>query len=101
MVSTAGKTPFSAGFWTGGLGISDKINSAEDGRDGTNGYFQQNFGAVPWNRKLSEFRSEPFFFLRKRKQLIIEANSRNSIPYKLRCTVTRLDVNFRYPDQMS
>jgi hypothetical protein len=55
-----GKPLSTAGFWTGGLGISDKINSAEDGIDGTNGYFRPNFGAVPWNRKLSEFRSEPF-----------------------------------------
>ncbi len=39
-----------------------KMNSAEDRIDGTNGYFWQNSGAVLWNRKLLEFRSEPFFF---------------------------------------
>jgi hypothetical protein len=39
--------------------FQQKINSAEDGIDGTNGYFRRNSGC-PQNRKLSEFRSELF-----------------------------------------
>ncbi len=43
-----------------GLGISDKKNnSAEDGIDGTNGYFRRNSGCSA-EQKISEFRSEPF-----------------------------------------
>ncbi len=42
-----------------GLGISDKKNSAEDGIDGTNGYFRRNSGFSA-EQKISEFRSEPF-----------------------------------------
>jgi hypothetical protein len=42
------------------LGISDKKNnSAEDGIDGTNGYFRWNSGCSA-EQKISEFRSEPF-----------------------------------------
>ena len=36
-----------------------KNNSAEDGRDGTNGYFRRNSGCSA-EQKTSEFRSEPF-----------------------------------------
>ncbi len=36
-----------------------KNNSAEDGIDGTNGYFQLNSGCSA-EQKISEFRSEPF-----------------------------------------
>jgi hypothetical protein len=43
-----------------GLGISDKKNnSAEDGIDGTNGYFRRNSGCFA-EQKISEFRFEPF-----------------------------------------
>jgi hypothetical protein len=36
-----------------------KNNSAEDGIDGTNGYFRRNSGCSV-EQKISEFRSEPF-----------------------------------------
>jgi hypothetical protein len=36
-----------------------KNNSAEDGTDGTNGYFRRNSGCSA-EQKISEFRSEPF-----------------------------------------
>ncbi len=36
-----------------------KNNSAEDGIDGTNGYFRRNSGCSA-EQKISEFRSEPF-----------------------------------------
>ncbi len=36
-----------------------KINSAEDGIDGTNGYFRRNSGCSA-EQKTAEFRSEPF-----------------------------------------
>jgi hypothetical protein len=43
-----------------GLGISDKKNdSAEDGIDGTKGYFRRNSGCSA-EQKISEFRSELF-----------------------------------------
>ncbi len=47
-----------------------KNNSAEDGIDGTNGYFRRNSGC-PAEQKTSEFRSEPF---RGRE------TTRNSVP---------------------
>ena len=59
-----------------------KNNSAEDGIDGTKGYFRRNFGCSA-EQKVSEFRTLP----RERKQLgipfrgtKIEAYSRNSLP---------------------
>jgi hypothetical protein len=48
-----------------------KNNSAEDGIDGTNGYFRRNSGCSA-EQKTSEFRSEPF-----RKE---EKTTRNSVP---------------------
>jgi hypothetical protein len=61
-----------------------KNNSAEDGIDGTNGYFQQNSGCSAEQKMIGiPFRT----LLRKRKQLKIpfrglklEANSPNSLP---------------------
>jgi hypothetical protein len=61
-----------------------KNYSAEDGIDGTNGYFRRNSGCSA-EQKFSEFLSEPF--RGREKQLgipfrgtKIEANSRNSVP---------------------
>ncbi len=39
--------------------LRQKNNSAEDGIDGTNGYFQRNSGCST-EQNFSEFRSEPF-----------------------------------------
>jgi hypothetical protein len=54
----------SPGSWAGGAvtrvgNFRQKNNSAEDGRDGTNGYFRRNFGCSA-EQKILEFRSEPF-----------------------------------------
>ncbi len=46
-------------------------NSAEDGIDGTNGYFRRNSGCSA-EQKISEFRSEPF---------AEEKTTRNSVPW--------------------
>ncbi len=53
-----------------GLGIPTKNNSAEDGIDGTNGYFRRNSGCST-EQKFSEFRSEPF----RRGEIISEFRS--------------------------
>jgi hypothetical protein len=49
--------------WLAGLprvgNFRQKNNSAEDGIDGTNGYFRRNSGCSA-EQKISEFRSEPF-----------------------------------------
>jgi hypothetical protein len=61
-----------------------KNNSAEDGIDGTNGYFRRNSGCSA-EQKISEFRSEPFRGREKNSEFRsveqkIEAISRNSLP---------------------
>jgi hypothetical protein len=62
----------------------EKNNSAEDGIDGTNGYFRRNSGCSA-EQKISEFRSEPFRGREKNSEFRsveqkIEAISRNSLP---------------------
>ncbi len=73
-------TPLAAGecapppFGPGGEGrvgnLRQKNNSAEDGIDGTNGYFRRNSGCSA-EQKFSEFRSEPF----RRRENISEFHS--------------------------
>jgi hypothetical protein len=56
-----------------------KNNSAEDGIDGTNGYFRRNSGCSA-EQKLSEFRSEPFRGREDNSEFrSVEQNSRNSL----------------------
>jgi hypothetical protein len=66
------------------MGVSNKINSAEDGIVETN-CLSDGILSIPRNRKLSEFRSEPFHGREKIIGILccrpkIEANSQNSIP---------------------
>jgi hypothetical protein len=61
-----------------------KNNSAEDGIDGTKGYFQRNSGCSA-EQKISEFRSEPFRGRENNSKFRsveqkIKAISRNSLP---------------------
>jgi hypothetical protein len=61
-----------------------KNNSAEDGIDGTNGYFRRNSGCSA-EQKISEFRSEPFRGRENNSEFRsvekkITAKSHNSVP---------------------
>jgi hypothetical protein len=64
---------FRSPTWSRVGNFRQKNNSAEDGIDGTNGYFRRNSGCSA-EQNFSEFRSEPF------RGTEIEANSWNSLP---------------------